>query len=137
MRLINANKVYYDNDFEKWYFEDDEDFENAQVVDNNYIKENQELKQQLAEKDKEIEKLHKALDSQKRHIDIIEQPFRGRGTKRTGNVILDFELSIRKKVCDEIKEKLKMNQYNTCENTAFDVHYDELKEILDQIEQGE
>lgn len=57
MKLINASGVYYDNDFEKWYFEDNEDFENAQVVDDNYIKENQELKQQLTEKDKKINQL--------------------------------------------------------------------------------
>lgn len=95
------------------------------------------LENELAEKDKEIEKLHKALDSQKRHIDIIEQPFRGRATKRTGDVYKDFVLEIRKQFCDEIREKLGMNQYNTCENTVFDVHYDELKEILDQIEQAE
>lgn len=44
--------------------------------------------------------------------------------------------TIRKQVCDEIREKLQMNKYNTCENTAFGVYYDYLKEILDQIEQA-
>lgn len=48
----------------------------------------------------------------------------------------DLEQAIRKQVCDEIREKLKMNEYNTCENTAFGVHYDYLKEILNKIEKG-
>jgi predicted RNase H-like nuclease (RuvC/YqgF family) len=68
MRLINTNRIYYDNDFEKWYFEDDEDFENAQVVDDNYVKENQELKQQLAEKGKEVNKLKDNLKDLKEEI---------------------------------------------------------------------
>ena len=91
-----------------------------------------EFKQQLAKKDKEIEELHKILDSQKRHIDIIEQPFRGRGTKRTGNVILDFELSIRKQVCDELRNKVLVSN-------GMISNMDELlnfRKILDQMEQA-
>ncbi len=96
------------------------------------------LELELTKKDKEIEKLHKALDSQKRHIDIIEQPFRGRGTKRTGNVILDFELSIRKQVCDEIREKLPYFEYSFQEPEVPRVNVIEIRDIefiLDQIEQ--
>lgn len=51
--------------------------------------------------------------------------------------IADITIKVRKKVCDEIREKLEMNEYNTCENTAWCVYLDYLKEILDQIEQGE
>ena len=49
--------------------------------------------------------------------------------------VADIQIETRKQVCDEIREKLGMNQYNTCENTAFSVYYDYLKEVLDQIEQ--
>ena len=51
--------------------------------------------------------------------------------------IADITIKVRKKVCDEIREKLEMDEYNTCENTAWCVYLDYLKEILDQIEQGE
>lgn len=77
-----------------------------------------ELQQQLAEKDKEIERL-------KRNMEFD-----------TAYYIKEL-VNIRKQVCDEIREKLGMNECNTCENTAFGVYYDKLKEILDQIEQGE
>lgn len=102
-------------------------------------KETKALKEQLAEKDKKIEKLNKILDSQKRHIAIIEQPFRGRGIKRTGNVILDFELSIRKQVCDELREKLPYYKYSFQEPEVPRVDVIEIKDIefiLDQIEQA-
>lgn len=62
MKLINTNRIYYDNDFEKWYFEDGKDFEDAQEVDDNYVKENQDLKQQLTEKDKQLAIREKALE---------------------------------------------------------------------------
>jgi hypothetical protein len=90
MKLINANDVYYDNDFEKWYFEHDEDFENAQVVEDNYVKENQELKKQLSEKDKEIEQLRKNMEFD------------------TAYYIKEL-VNIRKQVCEEIYQFIMDN----------------------------
>ena len=44
MKLIDDNKVYWDNDEEKWYFNKSEDFEYAQRVNDNYLEENRVLK---------------------------------------------------------------------------------------------
>lgn len=91
-------------------------------------------------KDKEIERLHKIIDSQKRHIDSIEQHFCGRGTKRTGNVILDFKLEIRKQVCDEIREFIDNNEHSeendTKQSSESVIYTSQLYKFLDKIEQA-
>lgn len=92
----------------------------------------QKLEQKLEEKYKEIIKLNNILDSQERHIANMEKYFRGLRTKRTGNVITDFELLIRKQVCDKIREKVSVSN-------GMISNMDELlnfRKILDQIEQG-
>ena len=103
--------------------------------------ENMQLKQQLTEKDKVIENLYKILDSQRRHINNMDKYFRGRGTRRTGNVILDFELLIRHQVCDEIREFIDNNDHSE-ENEAKQssesaIYTKELLELLDKVEKGE
>lgn len=84
----------------------------------------------IEERDKEIEKLYKIIDSQKRHIVNAEKYFIGRGTKRTGNVILDFELLIRKQVCDEIREKLTSSK-----DLFTEGQIEIIKDILKIVEQ--
>ena len=80
---------------------------------------------ELAKKDKQLE-IYKNLE----RYDV--------GELLNENIKLRTKINtIHKEVCDKIKQKLKMNKYNCCENTAFGVHYDYLKEILDQIEKGE
>ena len=82
-----------------------------------------ELIDEVAEKDKEIEEYKTQI-----------KEFCG---TKLAKLIDKKEQEIRKQVCDEIREQLQMNEQNTCENTAFGVYYDYLKEILDQIEKGE
>lgn len=131
MKLINANDVYYDNDFEKWYFEYDEDFENAQVVEDNYVKENQELKKQLSEKDREIKELKMSV--------LFEQEHK--------NKALDELKQLRKQICDEIFEELQENvdcyfEERKCNSPHSQLPYIWFNEIrfrkfLKQIEEGE
>lgn len=106
MKLINANGVYYDNDFEKWYFEDNEDFENAQVVDDNYIKENQELKQQLAEKEKEIEILTKQNKALVEEEDLLDKKLKELGV----DCIEDLGKSQNQKAIELLQELLEKTQ---------------------------
>lgn len=97
-----------------------------QIVD--LEQENKQLKQQLTEKDKEINKLSKE------HFEMFGD------MKDYKNLWLAEQRKnkeIRKQVCDEIREKLEINENNSCENTAFGIYFDDLSEILDQIEQGE
>ena len=129
--LLNGENEPYEN----WQLR--EDLEQKDLIIQKLEQENKELRKQLAEKDKEIEKLHKILDSQKRHIDIIEQPFRGHGAKRTGNIILDFELSIRNQVCDEIREKLKAHcDYTDEDNVGWYLTEHKIDLLIDQIKQA-
>lgn len=97
---------------------------------------NESLEQQLAEKDKEIEKLYKIIDSQKRHIANTEKYFKGRGTKRTGNVILDFELLIRKQVCDEIKKVIEYHSEWYEQGYVINMVVEDLLKEIDKIEQA-
>lgn len=160
MKLINTNKIYYDNDFEKWYFEDDEDFENAQVVDDNYIKENQELKQQLAEKDREINnlkelrkleiedkkelrenrlqeiiKLEKKLAEKDKEIEELKT-FNGKNIYDTICHALNMqEKQIRKQVCNEIRKEFE-NRYkgkNWNDNIIIGKVCNTINDVLDQI----
>lgn len=127
MKLINTNNVYYDNDFEKWYFEYDEDFENAQVVDAGYVKENQELEQQLAEKDKEIKELKTEFDM-----------YRSMSIQKDWN---DPELikSIRKQVCDEIRQYCKEHFKPVKDELGYiaSLDRDDFYSFLEKIEKGE
>ena len=87
-----------------------------------------DLEQQLAEKETKINELSDE------HLELFGD------MKTYKNLWLAEQRKnkeIRKQVCDEIREKLQMNENNTCENTAFGVYYDYLKEILDEIEKGE
>lgn len=163
MKLINANKVYYDNDFEKWYFADDEDFENAQVVDDSYVKENKQLKEQLAEKDEEIAKLKNFMskwhfenfESFENHYNYlmslknIEQLMvENEAMKETiANLLGQKKTSskaIRKQVCDEIRN-LAHNYFELviCDNCGNPIDNDcyisssELCEILEKVEKEE
>ena len=128
MKLINTNDVYYDNDFERWYFENDEDFENAQVVDDNYVKENQELKQQLVEKDKIIETLEKDIKSKDCVIKLYST------IASTNTTKMNIAKEIRKRVCDEIREQININCRWDELGHIVDLYWHDLNNILDQIE---
>lgn len=95
------------------------------------------IKQKFEEKDKEIERLHKIIDIQKNHIDSIEQHFRGRGTKRTGNLILDFKLEIRKQVCDAIRnyiDKEIWNRFGDEDVDCLTIDLEEFESLLQDLE---
>lgn len=117
------DKLQDERDFErrdKTYIVKQLNDPNDYVIREDYIKleqRNKQLEEQLEEKDKEIEKLAIMIKTLPNHDTEIEQ-------------------LIRKQVCSEIREKLEMDEYNTCENTAWCVYLDYLKEILDQIEQS-
>ena len=47
MKLIDSNKISYDLEVGRYYFDNDKDFEDALNVSDDYLQENKELKQQL------------------------------------------------------------------------------------------
>lgn len=93
-----------------------ENIEYSELVDIATQKKLSNLKQQLEEKNKEIER----LDS------ICSDLFNTRETE------YEKLKTIRKQVCDEIREKLENDFEYDCEYT-----YGKLSEILDQVEKGE
>lgn len=100
----------------------------------------EKYEEKLTEKDKEIERLKQEND--KLAFALAEEPDKDEllQLKQDFDILYnktkERDASIRKQVCDEIRGKLEMDEYNTCENTAFCVYLDYLKEILDQIEQA-
>lgn len=92
-------------------------------------KEFNELQQQLAEKDKEIEELNEKIG------DLIAAGF----TK--GVIIADIKQQTRHQICNEAKKRIvKETCYDTEEevrNAIYDFNAREVLEILDDIEKGE
>ena len=55
--------------------------------------------------------------------------------KKTGNVILDFELLIRKQVCDEIKRVIEYHSKWYEQGYVIDMVTEDLLKEIDKIEQ--
>lgn len=51
--------------------------------------------------------------------------------------IADHDKQVRKQVCEKIRKELNMKPITCMPYTAYNVHYDILDKILDQIEKGE
>ena len=108
-----------------------------QIVD--LEQENKQLKEQLAEKDKEIERFNNNKLAQTRPY----EEFEGKSLYEISQI---YENQVRKQICDEIREKIKkqiieedISDCNTdygdkCWLYAMEV---DMAKILDQIEQGE
>lgn len=93
-----------------------------------------ELKQQLSEKDNEIEEL-------KEHIKFLKNKCLNEINVKLVNVTKEKMQEIRKQVCDMARKKIvEATCYDTEEevrNVIYDLNASEALEILDQIEQGE
>ena len=129
-------KIFLSKEDAENYKKDMPDNENCEVIEIT-IKEG-DLEQQLAEKDKEIEELKRDLQ-----LEYAFTPVRGDGKTFTKlNVIQDFKNSIRKQVCDEIREYIAKDYSVSVEDMLKSYHFlswsvKEIYELLDQIEQGE
>ena len=132
--VFNTGHFYYDNKEEAESCIVCYNLENCKVAEG-------DLEQQLAEKDKEIERLkyqllYSQLQTPKEEIDKFNMAMAIQS--------LDYTSQIRHKVCDEIR-KLAHNDFefvicDECYNTVDkDVYLSsrDLTKILDQIEQGE
>ena len=105
----------------------------------------QELKRQLAEKDKEIEKLKHSTDfdvlvSMENAIKKLEKENKEliNGAKQMLYEGKEVMQSIRHQLCEKIKEKLKVyRNYTDEENIGWYIEEENINKILDQIEQGE
>ena len=91
----------------------------------------------VEEKGQENEELKRVISTQRRYINSFEKYFRGRACKRTGNVIGDFELLIRKQFCDEIRKKMKEMPRLELDSEHSVITNIGIENILNQIEKGE
>lgn len=121
-----CNKSYSDGDFDITY-EDRDSLKDEKIAD--LQKENEVLKQQLAEKDTEIEELKDKLKRTEKamHEEVMEH--------------LEYynadQKYLRKQVCDAIREKLKKQIIPTAGSWLSYYDIIETNDLLDQIEQGE
>ena len=101
---------------------------------NKLQQENEILKGQLKIREKENESLNIRINS-------LESIFRGRSraTKRTGDVYKDFELGIRKQVCDKIRnyiDKEIYNRFGDDETDYLTIDLEEFEDLLQDLEQA-
>lgn len=121
------------------YLREIENKQLRKVVDQ-LIKENKQLKEQLSEKDREIERLKQEND--KLALALAEEPDKDEllQLKQDFDILYnktkERDRSIRKQVCDEIRDKCiyVAGTKRLCENTSVSTY--NLNEILDQIEQA-
>lgn len=97
-----------------------------------FEEENKVLKQQLIEKDKEIEKLRNYREELEKLSKLLSEH-----DERNLNII-KIEKQLRKEICDEIRECLNGNKRLTLYIGIYEECYfcEKVEEILNQIEKG-
>lgn len=118
------------------------------ITENNLEQENKRLKEQLSEKNKEIERLKYLLLDRENKSTFFEQLYNQ--TIEDAKIVKDcgsftaLNKIIRKQACDEIREKIKTRTEAypiICEDenkvVKRCIFIDTIKDIIKQIEQGE